>query len=262
MKNANIISLIILLALSQFTCSKQNSPAANATATGDTTATVSPTVNSTGETLPPPSTQDAQGYFALGTELYKQNQDEQAAEAFEQATTLEPDFAAAYLKLGLTYRALGRKEEADKAYKQAVKVYEKLTRNEPKNAEAQLSLGDAYSRTGDYQKSIEAYRRGVRLKEPDSTTFYDIGLTYNKLARYSEAVNAFKKSIELDPNDFRAQEALERAQVDARRQKVRVEEEKKKLAKLTKGNKNLNANSNANSTNNKNQSPKNTNRKT
>jgi tetratricopeptide (TPR) repeat protein len=273
MKNPLIATLLFfLLALSQFACSgQQNSTAnVNANVSGDSTAAAAvatpvatPDGNAnSGVELPQPATADAQGYYALGIDLYKQNRDEQAAEAFRQATTLDPDFAMGFMKLALAYRALGKKEEATKAYEQAVKGFEKLLDDDPKNAEAQLNLGEAYSRLGDYQKSIEAYRRGVRLKEPDSTTYYDIGLTYNKLARYTEAVGAFKKSIELDPDDYRAQEALERAESDARRQRARIEEEKKKLERVVKATGNSNANNsnnaNARTTNNKNQSPKNT----
>jgi tetratricopeptide (TPR) repeat protein len=210
MKNRFIATLLFFLALSQFSCSKQQNSTANANVAGDSTDSVVATAATTegnansGVQIPQPETQDAQGYYALGVELYKQNRDEQAAEAFRQAIEKDPDFAVAFMKLALAYKALGKKEEATKAYEQAVKSFEKLLDDDPKNAEAQLNLGEAYSRLGDYQKSIEAYRRGVRLKEPDSVTYYDIGLTYNKLARYTEAVGAFKKSIELDPDDYRA----------------------------------------------------------
>jgi tetratricopeptide (TPR) repeat protein len=267
MKNPFIATLLFFLALSQLACSKQQNSVANANVSGDSTAAapVATAVNGnapSGVQIPQPATEDAQGYYTLGVELYKQNRDEQAAEAFRQAIALDPDFAAAFMKLALAYRALGKKEEATKAYEQAAKGYEKLLDDDPKNAEAQLNLGEAYSRLGDYQKSIEAYRRGVRLKEPDSTTYYDIGLTYNKLARYTEAVGAFKKSIELNPDDYRAQEALERAESDARRQRARIEEEKKKLERVLKATGSLNNSNNANDDSktpgNKNQSPKNT----
>jgi tetratricopeptide (TPR) repeat protein len=272
MKNPFIAPLLFFLALGQFGCAKQpnstvnaNLASVNASLAGDPPSAVANTDgnSNSGVQIPEPATQDAQGYYALGMDLYKQNRDEQAVEAFRQATTLDPNFADGFMKLGLAYRALGKKEEANKAYEQAAKGYEKLLDHDPKNAEAQINLGEAYSRLGDYQKSIEAYRRGVRLKEPDSATYYDIGLAYNKLARYTEAVGAFKKSIELDPDDYRAQEALERAQSDASRQKARIEEEKKKLGRVLKAsasaNNNNNANSNAKATGNKNQPSKNSN---
>jgi tetratricopeptide (TPR) repeat protein len=234
MRNSIKVSFLCLLVCGQFGCSKQNNPAPDiVVASSPTPAAASPENSPPAVDIPQPPTQDAPGYYALGLELYKQNRDEQAAEAFQQAIKLDPGFGAAYMKLALAYKALGRKEDAEKIYEQAVEVYEKLVDKEPKNAEAQLNLGEAYSRLGDYQKSIEAYRRGVKLAEPDSATYYDIGLAYNKLARYTDAVGAFKKSIELDPNDYRAQEALERAQSDESRQKARIAEEKKKLERTT-----------------------------
>lgn len=264
-----VIPILLIFTFGQLGCGKQNEqPAqtagANDVQTGGASdappAAVASAAPSEMPNAPSPSSpqqpQDAPGYVALGIELYKQNRDGEAAEAFKQATTLDPAFAEAYLRLGLTYRALGQREEAEKAYEQAAKAYEKLLDREPKNAEAHLSLGEAYSKIGEYQKAIEAYRRGVRLKEPDAGVYYDIGLTYNKLARYGEAVTAFKKALEFDPDDYRAQEALERAQADDRRQKARIEEEKRKLQQTVKASVKSKT---ANSANNKNLPPANSN---
>ena len=263
-----VIPILLIFTFGQFGCGKQNEQSAQAVASNDVqtggasdappavTASAAPseTPNAPSPSSSPP--QDAPGYVALGIELYKQNRDGEAVEAFKQATTLDPKLAEAYLRLGLTYRALGQREEAEKAYEQAAKAYEKLLDREPKNAEAHLSLGEAYSKIGEYQKAIEAYRRGIRLKEPDAGVYYDIGLTYNKLARYGEAVTSFKKALESDPDDYRAQEALERAQADDRRQKARIEEEKRKLQQTVKASV---KSKNANSANNKNLPPANSN---
>jgi tetratricopeptide (TPR) repeat protein len=260
-----VIPILLIFTLGQFGCGKQNEQSAQAVASNDAPAAAmrpcacerravrDANAPSPSSSQPP---QDAPGYVALGIELYKQNRDGEAAEAFKQATTLDPKLAEAYLRLGLTYRALDQREEAEKAYEQAAKAYEKLLDREPKNAEAHLSLGEAYSKIGEYQKAIEAYRRGVRLKEPDAGVYYDIGLTYNKLARYGEAVTAFKKALEFDPDDYRAQEALERAQADDRRQKARIEEEKRKLQQTVKASVKSKT---ANSANNKNLPPANSN---
>ena len=258
-----VIPILLIFTLGQFGCGKQNEQSAQAVASNEApaaTASASPAETTPAPPPPSPSSsqppQDAPGYVALGIELYKQNRDGEAAEAFKQATTLDPAFAEAYLRLGLAYRALDQREEAEKAYEQAAKAYEKLLDREPKNAEAYLSLGEAYSKIGEHQKAIEAYRRGVRLKEPDAGVYYDIGLTYNKLARYGEAVTAFKKALEFDPDDYRAQEALERAQADDRRQKARIEEEKRKLQQTVKASVKSKT---ANSANNKNLPPANSN---
>ena len=54
-----------------------------------------------------PQLPDAAAYVALGNDLYQKDQDEKAIAAYQQALKLDPDYAEAYLKLGLTYRVLG-----------------------------------------------------------------------------------------------------------------------------------------------------------
>ncbi|MGH9945285.1 MAG: tetratricopeptide repeat protein [Pyrinomonadaceae bacterium] len=187
---------------------------------------------------------DAAGYVTLGNDLYQKDRDEEALAAYQKALDFDPDYGEAHLRMGLTYNALGRREDSEKAYEAAVKAYEKMSRKDEKNPDVQLNLAEAYAKVGEYQKAIEAFRRANRLKDPDSYVHYEMGMTYNRLARYQEAVKSFQQALELDPNDFRSQEALDRAKQDHQRQKARVEAEKKKLERQLKG-----TNANANNAN-------------
>ena len=63
-------------------------------------------------------------------------------------------------------------------------------------------------------------------------------------AQYSDAVNAFQKALDLDPNDYRAREALD----DAKEGTQRIKEGKKHNEEmLKKQQENANGNSNSNS---------------
>jgi tetratricopeptide (TPR) repeat protein len=200
--------------------------------------------------LPAPQTEDADGYFALGVELYRKDRDREAVEAFRRAVELDPGRADAYLRLGLAHVATGDRKGAEEAYEKAVDLFEKRVKKDGKDADALYGLAEAYAKTGEFQKSSEAYRRAVRLREPDSAGYYDIGLVYNKLAKYDEAAGAFKKAVELDPNDYQAQEALDRAKEDAAKLKERVEYQKKLSEKKGRGaNSNQNGNNNSNAAN-------------
>jgi tetratricopeptide (TPR) repeat protein len=75
-----------------------------------------------------------------------------------------------------------------------------------------------------------------------------------KLARYSEAVNAFQKALELDANDYRASDGLEEAKEGAQR----IREGKKHNEDMLKKQGNANANGNANSNSSSRPNPKRT----
>ena len=69
-----------------------------------------------------------------------------------------------------------------------------------------------------------------------------------RLAQYPEAISAFQKALELDPNDSRASDGLENAQEGAQRikeGKKHAEDMLKKQQENANGNGNLNGNSNS-----------------
>jgi Tfp pilus assembly protein PilF len=67
---------------------------------------------------------------------------------------------------------------------------------------------------------VREYRQATRLKDDDADMFYDLGTALTKLAQYDEAAAAFSKSLEIDPNYYRAEDALEEAREGVQRIKA------------------------------------------
>jgi len=86
-----------------------------------------------------------QSLIEQGKEFYKNDQDEEAVTAFQEAIRLNPDLAEAHLRLGMAYAALERKPEADESYKKAVELFKKRVQADPKDAESFFYLGEAHS---------------------------------------------------------------------------------------------------------------------
>lgn len=235
------VALICLFVLLAGCTRRTDRTASNTTVVADAKPT--PTPDNTGL----PEAHDAAGYVALGNELYRRDRDEEAVKAYQRALELDPEYAEAYLKLGLTYRVLGQKKESDEAYDKAVKAFEKAVRADGEDARAQTNLAEAYSLTSEYQKAVDAYKRAMKLRDPDSVTYFNLGEAYTKLARYKEAMDAYQHALDLDPDFFRASEALERA----RNGKDRVESARREYEKQLEKQRALNANQNGNQNSNK-----------
>jgi len=146
-----------------------------------------------------------------GKELYRNDQDAEAVLAFMEAARLDPDLAEAHFRLGLGYESLGKREEAEAEYKKAVAAYKKYLEENENDPEAHYDLGQTYAGLGQYSDAIREYREATRLKEDDPDMFYDLGVAYTKLAQYDAAASAFSKSLEIDPDNYRAQDGLDEA---------------------------------------------------
>jgi len=146
-----------------------------------------------------------------GKELYRNDNDVEAVLAFQEAVRLDPDLAQAHFRLGLGYASLGKREEAESEYKKAIAAYKKYLEEHRDDAEAHYDLGQTYAGLGQYSEAIREYREATKIKEDDPDIYYDLGVAHTKLAQYDAAAAAFSKSLEIDPENYRAQDGLDEA---------------------------------------------------
>jgi len=192
---------------------------------------------------PEEAKRNAQALVDQAKELYKNDEEEKAVKVLEQAIKLDPDNAEAHLRLGMSYAALDRKPESDDEYKKAIELFKKKVESD-KDASAFFYLGEAYNFLHRDEDAARNYREATQLNEKDEEAWYQLGMSLIKLARYTEAVNAFQKALELDANDYRATDGLQEAQDGA--QRIR-EGKKHNEDMLKKQQENANANGNPNS---------------
>lgn len=152
-----------------------------------------------------------------GKELYRNDQDAEAVLAFFEAVRLDPDLPEAHFRLGLGYELLGKREEAEAEYKKAVVAYKKYLEEHDEDPEAHYVLGQTYAGLGQYSDAIREYREATKLKEDDPDIYYDLGVAHTKLAQYDAAAVAFSKSLEIDPDYYRAQDGLDEAKEGIKR---------------------------------------------
>lgn len=152
-----------------------------------------------------------------GRTLYMDDQDAEAVLALQEAVRLNPELAEAHFRLGLGYEALGKHEEAESEYKKAVETYKKYLAENDNDAEAHYQLAQSYANLGQYSEAIRQYREATKLKEDDPDIYYDLGVAHTKLAQYDAAAVAFSKSLEIDPENYRAQDGLDEAKAGIKR---------------------------------------------
>lgn len=237
MKRSLIITLIVIffLAIGQGACSRKKpvNVNANAAAEGSHTAEENRT--------------QARAYLEESKQLYISDQDEKAVEVLQEAIKLDPDLAEAHFRLGLAYVAIGKDQEAEDAYKKAIEKYKKYFADNGKDdAESHYNMGQTYAGLHLYSEAVREYRQATRIKDDDADIYYDLGTALTRLAQYDEAAVAFSKSLEIDPENTRAEDALEEAREGIQRIKA-GKKHQEDLLKKEKDDESKNANANGNS---------------
>ena len=162
----------------------------------------------------------ARALVEQGKALYRDDNDQAAVEKFQEALKADPNLAEARFRLGLGYRSLGKHEEAEAEFKKTVVSYKKYLEEHDGDAEAHYDLGQTYAALDQFSDAIREYREATRLKDNDADIYYDLGVAHTKLAQYDAAAAAFSKSLEIDPNNYRAQDGLDEAKEGIQRIKV------------------------------------------
>jgi tetratricopeptide (TPR) repeat protein len=127
-----------------------------------------------------------------GDRFFRERKLEPAAEAYQQAIKLQPNYAKAYAGLGFTYGAMGRYPQAVEAFKQAIRL-------QPDAPLAYGGLGTSYHMLRRYQESKEAYQQAIRLKPDFAEAHYGLGRTYLMLRDRNGALEEHNVLKTLDP---------------------------------------------------------------
>jgi tetratricopeptide (TPR) repeat protein len=119
-----------------------------------------------------------------------------AIDQYEQITRIEPNSVDDHLLLGRLYRLNNDLQKAENEFKTAVKL-------EPDSEEAVTTLAYLYNEEGDTARAGE-----VLSSVPDaarSAKLYSaLGYTYEQQKQYKNAINAYRKAIELDRDNLDA----------------------------------------------------------
>lgn len=135
-------------------------------------------------------------YFQIGACYERVKNYDEAERFFQKAIEMDPQFAEALNYLG--YMWAERNVNLDKAKE----LLERALKIEPKNAAFLDSMGWIYYRLGQLSKALQYVSEAVKLStEPDATLHDHLGDIYAALKQWDKAREAWRKAIEIEPND-------------------------------------------------------------
>jgi len=133
----------------------------------------------------------SQELFDEADRLEDEGQNEQALGIWRQLSEIEPT-RNVFLRLGRLARELGLADEAEKAFQRAIK-------SDPRSWLALTSLGSLAIRRGEYSAAVNYLRLAREIKE-DPGSLSILGDALRNTGRDSEAEEAYRSAIQIDPN--------------------------------------------------------------
>ena len=109
------------------------------------------------------------------------------------ATTLAPDYAAAWMLLGSLLHEGGRHAESVRAYK-------RVTELEPQNASGWIGLANAHAFAGDTEQARETYLRAVALNPKAPGAQMGLGHVLKTLGDQAGSLRAYRAAIAAKPD--------------------------------------------------------------
>ena len=154
---------------------------------------------------------------------------EKAVEIYKQLIAKMPEDCRSRAALATLYSKQSRHNEA-------ISTWQFLLEVDPENTQYRFGLTEAYRAVGMFPEALEIVQK--LIAENPSTAYYSqLALVYMADDRFDDAVAAYRKAIELAPNDWRVYEGL--AQLYAQTGDLDTAEKTYKMAlQLTRYNRN------------------------
>ena len=135
-------------------------------------------------------------YYRFGSALERRGDYAEAEKYFRQCLDLAPNFAEAMNYLGYMWAERGKNLD------EAKKLIEKAVALEPDNAAYLDSLGWVLFKQHQPQEALDWLQKAVQqADQPDPTLYDHLGDIYAELKAFDKAREAWRKSVQLEPND-------------------------------------------------------------
>jgi len=211
---------VLIIALASSACQQVEPNTATA-------STAPATAGNNGKIPVTTSSEEARKEFLAGRDLSEKLRITDSIAHFDKAISLDPNFALAELLRANVSpttkeffdhlkKAVALSDKASDGERMLIQaneagangdptqqkeIFEKLVAAYPNDERAHFNLGGFYFGQQDFTQAISHYKRATELAPDYSTAFNILGYAYRQNEAYGDAENAFRKYIELIPND-------------------------------------------------------------
>ena len=131
--------------------------------------------------------------YMLGEQLEKTGRPEAARALYEEAYQLRPEYLDGVVRYANFLNKTG-------AYAEALKIAEALRKDERRQFVLHVIRGQALFGQAKYEDALDDLTQANRIYNSETAVLNGLGKCYEKLGRRAEALDAFKASLKLNPD--------------------------------------------------------------
>jgi tetratricopeptide (TPR) repeat protein len=142
---------------------------------------------------------DALKTFSMGVTTQGQKGDAEAIPFFKRAIEIDPSFAMAYARLGISYANLGQPSAALENLEKAYALRDRVSARE----KLHITADYAYA-TGELEKEAQTYVLWIQSYPRDAIPHINLGANAAALGQYEKSLAEGQEGIRLEPNNVAA----------------------------------------------------------
>ena len=123
--------------------------------------------------------------------------EEEAIPLLKHATELDPNFALAYVDLGIFYSGLGQISLSRENLRKAYELRDRVSERE----KFYISATYYSNATGEIEKAVQQYELWIKEYPRDEEAHNDLGVSYGFLGQYDKGAAEIRDALALDPNN-------------------------------------------------------------
>jgi tetratricopeptide (TPR) repeat protein len=131
-------------------------------------------------------------HYNLGVALSAMGKWDQAIEAYQRASHLDPKYAEPYVNMGVIFQKQGKRAVALEMFEKAISIRSDL-------GEAFYNLGNLCYESGDIPRALEMMRQAIRLKPDYKEALFNLAVMLRKSGAFQESDAYFMKLLSFYP---------------------------------------------------------------
>jgi len=132
----------------------------------------------------------ARNYYNKAKDFADNHDFNNAKKYYLKAIKEDDTYIEAYDNLGLTYRRLGKIDDAIIYYKKSIELY-------PSGITAHQNLATAYNIIKDYDNAIKEFNEIAKIEPNNPESYFGLANTYMTISKFDKALQNAKKALEL-----------------------------------------------------------------